>query len=153
MALILDAIRFGIFCAGLGVGLTMIRNIPAFTLKYVACASFLCGFFFDYLNAGFQLQFLAGVAGGFVAASFLRAFYEKKKYSIYFGIVITSVYCVCPGVAMANFFDGILHMDFATIQAKGLRVVLVGIGLAVGILVSEYLFDMIYKKALPKEVR
>ena len=82
IAVILDSLMFGLYCGGLGVGLTMIRNIEPKTLKPVFIASFLCGWFFNLINAFTGLQFIAATAGGFAAAAWIRRGYERKDYAI-----------------------------------------------------------------------
>ena len=153
MAVILDSLIFALYCGGLGVGLTMIRNIEPKTLKHVFIASFLCGWFFSLINALTGLQYIASTAGGFAAAAWIRRGYEKKAYSIYFSIVITSVFCICPGTAMANLFHGFLTLDGALILSKLMRVLRVGLGLSTGILLAGYAMDRKYRKRVPEGLR
>ena len=152
-AVIRDSLLFGLYCGGLGIGLTMIRNIEPKTLKPVFIASFLCGWFFNLINALTGLQFIAATAGGFAAAAWIRRGYERKDYAIYFGIVITSVYCICPGTAMAALFHGILTLDSALVLGRLLRVLRVGLGLSAGILLAGYAMDRKYRKRVPEGLR
>lgn len=153
MGILKRAFVYGLFCGGLGVGLTMIRNIRPRTLKYVFLASFCCGFIYDLVDTVTRITFLAAVLSAFRAASVIRVNYEKKKYDIYFGIVITSVYCICPGIAIANFFDGLLNMDTLMITAKLVRILTMGFSLSGGILLSGLVLDAVYGRRVPEEIR
>ena len=153
MDILKEALIYGLFCGGLGVGLTMIRSIAPKTLPYVFVASFFCGFIYDYVDLATHITFLAAVLSAFRATAVIRVNFERKKYNIYFGIVITSVFCICPGIAIANFFDGILNMNPAIIQAKLIRVLTMGFGLSRGILLAGLLFDQLYGRKIPQELR
>jgi hypothetical protein len=153
MVILKEALIYGLFCGGLGVGLTMIRSIAPRTLPYVFIASFCCGFVYDYVDLATQITFLAADLSAFRATAVIRVNFERKKYNIYFGIVITSVFCICPGIAIANFFDGVLNMNTAVIQAKMVRVLTMGFGLSRGIIIAGLLFDRIYGRKIPEELR
>ncbi len=153
MVILKEALIYGLFCGGLGVGLTMIRSIAPRTLPYVFIASFCCGFVYDYVDLATHITFLAAVLSAFRATAVIRVNFERKKYNIYFGIVITSVFCICPGIAIANFFDGVLNMNTAVIQAKMVRVLTMGFGLSRGIIIAGLLFDRIYGRKIPEELR
>ncbi len=118
----------------------MIRKISPHTLKYVFAASFLCGFLYDLIGLPFT--------GAFAAAALIRTAYEKRLIDVCFRIVITSVYCICPGLTMANLFDGILRMDQAVILSKGLQLIQVGGGIAAGILACGFLCGRIFRHSV-----
>ena len=147
MAVILHAVLYGLCCTGFGVGLTMIRNIAPYTLKYVFAASLICGFLYELTG----LPFTGAFIGAFAATALIRAAYETKRVNVYFRIVITSVYCICPGLTLANLYDGILHLDQAVILAKALQLVRVGCGIAAGILVCGMVCDRLLGHRVKEE--
>ncbi len=151
-AVIIQAVLYGLFCTGFGVGLTMIRNIAPYTLKYVFAASFVCGFLYDLFNAFSRLPFTGAFIGAFMATMLIRAAFEKKLVNVYFRIVITSVYCICPGLTLANMFDGMLNTDAAVVMTKALQLVRVGGGIAAGILVCGTVCDRLYGHRVTEEV-
>ena len=153
MVAVKEVLLYSILCAGLGVGLTITRNIPSKTLRYVAMSAFICALCFNVCERITGMPVIAGIFGGFSGASVIRYFYEQHKYPYYFSILITSVYPVCPGVAMANMFEGMLQGDAVYFMAKAERMVFVACGLTIGILLCRYICDWIFGHSLPQEIR
>ena len=72
MDLMKEVLLYGLYCGGLGVGLTMIRSISTYTLKYVFVASFFCGSIYTLVNTLTGWTLLAAFAAAFAAATAVR---------------------------------------------------------------------------------
>ena len=153
MDLMKEALLYGLYCGGLGVGLTMIRSISTYTLKYVFVASFFCGSIYTLVNTLTGWTLLAAFAAAFAAATVIRFFFEKQRYGLYFGLVITSVFCLCPGVAMAIMFDGLMNGDIIVVLSKLEWVLIMAAGLSLGILAAGLVLDRVYGHRVPEELR
>ncbi len=148
-----DVLVYAVFCAGLGVGMTMIRNIAPGRLKYAAVSAFFCGFAFDLILKLTGMPLLAGLAGGFFGALCIRFFHEKDRLDVYFAILITSVYPVTPGVALETMFENALNGDLAGVIERGQRFALTAAGLTAGILLCGVVMDRIYGHRVPEAIR
>lgn len=148
-----DVLVYAVFCAGLGTGMTMIRNIAPQNLKYAAVSAFLCGFAFDLILKLTGMPLLAGLAGGFCGALGIRFFHERDRLDVYFAIVITSVYPVTPGVALETMFENAMAGDLAGVLERGERFVLTAAGLTAGILLCGLVMDRVYGHRVAEAIR
>ena len=151
--MMIQALLYGIFCTGLGVGMTMIRSIAPQTLKYAAVSAFSCGFAFDLVLKLTGSPLPAGLAGGFLGAACIRFFYEKKKIPMYFALLIASVYPVTPGVAFETLFENAMYGDLPGVMERASRVLLTAAGLTAGILLCGLMADRIYGHRVPADIR
>ncbi|MDD6186502.1 MAG: hypothetical protein PUB11_00405 [Oscillospiraceae bacterium] len=130
-------IKSGLLSAGFGVGLTIIRDIDPKTLKFVFVASFLCGGLNSAMYEFIPNFIVCSAVSRFLATVFLKTVCIKGKCPVYFPIVITSVYCICPGTALGSMFHHAFSINAARFMTLFGKVVMMCIGICTGVILGD----------------